>query len=430
MKKVLVITYYWPPSGGGGVQRWLKFTKYLPEFGWEPIVLTPSNPSVLEQDPSLQKEISNSVNIIKIPIWEPYSVASRLFNVQAIPKQGIVSTSKSNKFSMLTWIRGNLLIPDARIFWRKSARKKAMELIEKEGIDLVVTTGPPHSLHLIGLDLKRKCAIKWISDFRDPWSEWDILDQMKLTKITRGAHQKLERKVIESADGTITVSHAWADEFSKKYQKSIKVITNGFEKGDIAPFDKTKPEKFRISHFGLINEYRNVAVLWDALVQMCNENQEFNKDLKLFLAGNIEQSILDGLLKSELADKIEIAGYLPHNALSEAYRKTAVFLLLSNNSKNAKGHIPGKIFEYLYFGRVVLAFCDPDGDVAHIINSSNSGIVLGNNDRGKIKEVIEGLYNNFKRGTISTEQKDVSKYDRRNLGRELAAYFDQITENI
>ena len=426
MKKVLVITYYWPPSGGGGVQRWLKFTKYLPEFGWQPIVLTPSNPSVLEQDSSLMKDIDGSTKVVKIPIWEPYSLASKLLQTETIPKQGIVKKSKDKRFSLLAWLRGNFLIPDTRIFWKSPAVKKAREIIETEHIDLVVTTGPPHSLHLIGLALKKRCKIPWIADFRDPWSDWDILEQMKLTTRSRRIHAKLEAQVIDSADGVLTVSNTWAKDLSEKHQKSIKVITNGFEVVDLSKADSESPEKFRISHFGLINDLRNVSVFWAVLAELCVKDESFAHDLEVFLAGNVEEEILEKIMSSNLYDSIKIAGYIPHEKLIEEYNKTAVFLLLTNNSKNAKGHIPGKVFEYLHFRRPILAFCKSGGDVAGIIENTKSGIAIDPGNIEQLRHAIEELYTNYKKGNILSENSDISNYERKNLCEHLALFFNEV----
>ena len=430
MKKVLVITYYWPPSGGGGVQRWLKFTKYLPDFGWQPFILTPSNPSVLERDDSLLKDIDSRTKITKLPIWEPYSLASRIFRTQTIPKQGIVKGSDATRFSMLAWLRGNLLIPDTRIFWKYSATKKALKIIEDEDIDLVLTTGPPHSLHLIGHELKRRCKIPWIADFRDPWSDWDILDQMKLTSRSRSVHHKLERKVVLSADGVISVSNAWAKDLFKKHWKSIKVLTNGFEASDLVKNGSIEPEKFRMSHFGLINRLRDVPDLWTVLAELCRNDLAFKNDLEIYLAGNVEEEILNGIKSLNLHENIFIAGYIEHEKLPEHYQKTAAFVLLTNNSKNAKGHIPGKLFEYLHFQRPILSFCTTDGDVAKIIKETKSGIAIDPKNTGKLKDTILELYSNYKGKVGFPPSSDISKYERRNLTQKLAKYFDEIsTEN-
>ncbi len=426
IKTVLIITYYWPPSGGGGVQRWLNFSKHLPTLGWRPIVLTPSNPSVLEQDPSLLDEISPALSVVKIPILEPYAFVSGLFKTQTIPRQGIVQKGSGFKSKILTWMRGNLLIPDTRIFWRKPAFKKACQIIRNESVDLVVTTGPPHSMHLIGLDLKRKLNVKWIADFRDPWTEWDILESLKLTRWAKASHLQLEKQVFEHADGVITVSNAWAIEFSDLHNKMPEVITNGFEI-ERKPTD-TPPHqnKFRISHFGLINQFRSAPSLWQVLGELCHEDEQFSGELEIFLAGNVDEYVLTLLRDYGLGNKIRFTPYIPYEALPEKYQETSVFLLLTNKSKNSKGHIPGKLFEYLIQGKPILALTEPDGDVADILCNTNAGFVAEPNDALKIKNILRRLYETFRKEKTIAPAKNLDQFDRKYLTEKLSGYMNQI----
>lgn len=426
IRSVLIITYYWPPSGGGGVQRWLSFTRHLPSFGWRPLILTPSNPSVREQDHSLLNQIHPDLKVVKIPINEPYRIVSRLFKTQTIPKQGIVENDKGWKHTILTWMRGNLLIPDTRIFWRKPAFKKAAQIIREESIDLVITTGPPHSMHLIGYDLKKKLNVKWIADFRDPWSEWDILDQLKLTNRVRNIHRKLEKKVIRSADGFLTVSHAWGQEFSRLYGKSPEIITNGYEEERQASPGKTTEDKFRISHFGLINQFRNAPALWKVLSGMCHENKNFAADLELFFAGNVDERVFAALKNYGLDDKITHVSYIAYQELPQKYQQTSVFLLLTNKSKNASGHVPGKLFEYLIQGKPILALAEPEGDVARILENTNTGLVADPDDERMIRACLFQLYDGFVNKKNLFSPVNTHLYARRNLTESLSAYMNRI----
>jgi glycosyltransferase involved in cell wall biosynthesis len=368
------------------------------------------------------------LKIVKLPIFEPYALTSKLLNIQTIPKQGIVQSDPDIRNKFLTWMRGNFLIPDTRIFWRKPAYKKAAQIITDEHVDLVITTGPPHSIHLIGYDLKTKLNVKWIADFRDPWSDWDILDQLRLTDWARTRHQKLERKVIKAADGVTTVSNAWAKEFSERHQKSVEVVTNGYEDdGEPKPVENV-PDKFRISHFGLINKFRNVPRLWQVLGELCKKDQDFSDDLEIFLAGNVESSLFDLFKENNLGDKVKYANYLPYGELPGKYAQTSVFLLLSNKSKNSKGHIPGKLFEYLHQGKPVLALSDKDGDVSEIINKTNSGFVVDSDDTSSIRDCLLKLYNGYKSGGHIFEQKGISDYERKNLTGKLSAYMNRMIE--
>ena len=207
-RKVLIITYYWPPSAGSGVQRWLKFTKYLPLNGWEPIVYTPSNPSFDIVDQGLNQEIGKDVRVIKKKILEPYSLVN-LLGKKSKMNTGLVSTKKKGfKSRALDYIRGNYFIPDPRRFWIRPSVKRLSKLIKEENIEIVITTGPPHSMHLIGLGLKRKLKIKWIADFRDPFSKLDFLDTYNISKKNRQKYYQLETDILNNADRVMATSYS------------------------------------------------------------------------------------------------------------------------------------------------------------------------------------------------------------------------------
>ncbi|HMK06024.1 MAG TPA: hypothetical protein VK476_00755, partial [Flavobacterium sp.] len=183
MKKVLIITYYFPPAGGPGVQRWLKFIKYLPDFDIQPIVYVPENPTYPIIDAQLMSEISDKAIVLKTKIFEPYGLAS-IFSKNKTKKisSGIIPSMRRqtsiDKF--LLWVRGNLFIPDARVFWVKPSVAYLKKYISENNIDIIITSGPPHSLHLIGMKLKNVMNVKWIADFRDPWTTIGYHKSLKL----------------------------------------------------------------------------------------------------------------------------------------------------------------------------------------------------------------------------------------------------------
>lgn len=414
MKKVLIITYYWPPSGGGGVQRWLKFAKYLPEYGWEPVIFTPENPDFDIQDETLSKEISDDIEVIKLPIWEPYQLFEK-FSGKKTPSQGLLTSNK--KKSLLTnlalWVRGNFFIPDPRKFWIKPSVNFLCELLEQNNIDTIITTGPPHSMHLIGLGLKKKTNIRWIADFRDPWSKWDMLDNFKMTSIARKRHEKLELEVLKQADEVITVSNTWASEFNDIYPRPYKVITNGYDEDDFKAVSKNNNKgKFIISHFGLINNFRNPANLWIALKEIA-----LIEKIEIRLYGMIEPSISNMILSDPLLKQIvDVRPSISHTEVIQAYADSDLLLLLLNNSENAKGHIPGKLFEYLASNRPIIALGPKDGDAARIIDKTGAGLVYDWNET----DIKVGL-NDFihKTKTISTDNDKITSYSRRNLTKVL-----------
>lgn len=406
MKKVLIITYYWPPSGGGGVQRWLKFAKYLPEYGWEPIIYTPENPDFSIQDASLLEDVSDDLEVIKLPIWEPYQLFTKLSGKKT-PSQGLISSDK--KKSMFTnlalWVRGNFFMPDPRRFWVKPSVKFLTDIIERNNIDAIVTTGPPHSMHMIGLGLKKKLSVRWIADFRDPWSKWDMLDNFKLSFFAKKRHQKLELKVLQHANEVVTVSETWAAEFQLIYNREYKVITNGFDEDDFKSITAKKSnETFVISHFGLINDFRNPKNFWKALKEVSTD-----KKIVVRLYGMIEHSIVDFIKADEVLNRIiDIRPSISHKDVLNAYAESDLLLLLFNDSKNAKGHIPGKLFEYLASKRPILAIGSKEGDASKIIETSNSGQVYSYKEN-----LTAGLQLMFEKAELGNQSIEV--YSRKNL---------------
>ncbi|MEQ8928090.1 MAG: glycosyltransferase family 4 protein [Fulvivirga sp.] len=410
MKKVLIITYYWPPSGGGGVQRWLKFSKYLPEFGYEPIIFTPENPDFDIKDDTLLKDVSADLEVIKLPIWEPYKLFEKITGKKR-PSQGLVQSSK--KQSLLTkiaiWLRGNLLIPDPRKFWVKPSVKFLTKFIADNKIETVITTGPPHSMHLIGLKLKSKSNIKWVADFRDPWSKWDMLENFKLSKLAKQRHRKLELQILKNADEVITVSESWASEFKNIYNRKYQVITNGYDDSDFENVEsKGKTDKVVISHFGLINTFRNPTIFWNALRELSKQVQ-----LEVRLYGTIEEPIKQFVMEDTILNGlIEFRPPVSHKEVLQAYAQSDILLLLLNNSANAKGHIPGKLFEYIASQRPIIGLGPVDGDAAAIINKCKAGeIISWKNEKG----LVEAINDLLEAGIFKPNMEVIESYSRKNL---------------
>ncbi|HEY0092102.1 MAG TPA: glycosyltransferase, partial [Flavobacterium sp.] len=286
MKKVLIIAYYWPPAGGPGVQRWLKFVKYLPEFGYHPFVYIPENPTYPIIDESLLDEVSKNVSIIKGKIFEPYGILSFFDKGKANKiSSGIIPAEKKQRFieKVALWIRGNVFIPDARVFWVRPSVKFLDRFLKQNGIDTIITTGPPHSLHLIGLKLKKKSNIRWIADFRDPWTTIGYHHLMKLSVFSEQQHKHLEHKVLNSADQIIVTSKSTKEEFRQITTKPICVITNGYDKGLDVTVDLDS--KFSISHIGSLMAGRNPKILWESLSELMKEIPDFEKNFQLKLIG-------------------------------------------------------------------------------------------------------------------------------------------------
>lgn len=430
MKKVLIITYYWPPSGGGGVQRWLKFSKYLPEYNWQPIIFTPDNPDFHTKDPSLLKDVSKELEVLKFPIWEPYTLYNKLFggNKKSNNTQGLLEGKSKKSFlsDFFLWIRGNFFIPDPRIFWVNPSVDFLKDYILDNSIEVIVTTGPPHSMHLIGLKLKKKIDIRWIADFRDPWVRWDMLNSFHLSYFAKRAHRRMESAVVRQADRVISVSDSWAEEIKQDHEKKAYVVTNGFDQSDFTGKEKWANDKFRIAHCGLINRFRDPEGLWKVLSDLCSENEEFNDSLEILFAGTVEPQVIDSIRNNTvLAPKFKFEGYLSHEDVLDVYRSSSVLLLLLNRTENAKGHIPGKLFEYLASNRHILAIGDINGDSANIISKTQIGETCGPEDLKAIKKAITSFFSHFKNGKFPDKEK-IEEYSHAFLTKKIVAILEDL----
>ncbi|PRY85730.1 glycosyltransferase family 4 protein [Mongoliibacter ruber] len=423
-KRVLIITYYWPPSAGSGVQRWLKTAKYLPEFGWEPVIFTPENPDFALKDPSLLEEVSPQMEILKFPIWEPYGLFRSLKkNKLEQPEKILEKKDKSVTDRLGLWARANVLIPDPRIFWVKPSVNFLVDLIKKNQFQCIITTGPPHSMHLIGLQLKEKTGIPWIADFRDPWSKWEFLDTLPMTKWARSRHIRLEQKVLSKADEILTISPTFQKEFEDLSQRKIRLLTNGYDESDIPVdfFDKSneKSETIEILYTGVIDAIRNPIPFLNAFRSVFELSE---KKAILRFVGKVSEEVIQYVEADIwLKEKVVFEGYVSHKAVFDFYQKSHLLLLILTDTKNAKGNIPGKLFEYMATGRPVLALGDPKGDSAHILNESKAGQVYSHQDIKGIEEYL----NAFAIPGRFQLSPSILKYSRKNLTADLSKLLDQ-----
>ncbi|MGB0880965.1 MAG: glycosyltransferase family 4 protein [Polaribacter sp.] len=415
--KALIITYYWPPAGGSGVQRWLKFVKYLQEFDIEPIVYTVQNPKYPIEDFSLLDQIPKNTTVLKQPILEPNNFLSFL---KKNKKQSAGFLNKKPSFfgKILQYIRANYFIPDARKFWIQPSVKYLKNYLTKNNIDLIITTGPPHSLHLIGLALKEQLAIKWISDFRDPWTDIDYFHQLPLTNTSKKIHQKLEQKVLVNADAVVVVGETMKENYLK-FSNNIHVVTNGFDTNILSKKETIQlDKKFTITHIGLMNADRNPTILWNVLAEILSENNDFKNDVEIQLIGKVANEVLEALKTNQL--KTNSIDYVPHDEVKKYQQKSQVLLLVVNNVPSAKGILTGKIFEYLQAKRPILAIGPEDGDVAKVIHKTNSGTIIDFNDVVTLKKTILALYTNYKKGITNISSKNIDQYHARNLTKKIA----------
>ncbi len=424
MKKVLIITYYWPPAGGPGVQRWLKFVKYLPEFNIEPILFVPKNANYPLLDNSLNNDIKNGLKVIRFPITEISGFLPKFKFLKSI-RSGNISKPKNQSFlqKVFFFIRGNLFIPDMKIFWKTSSVNFLSDYISQNNIDTIITTGPPHSVHLIGLELKRKFDIKWISDFRDPWVNLNYLNRFHLLSSSKKLHKNLRNKVLINSDAVIVTSEKLKNLFLNITSNVFK-ITNGY---DLINKEINLDKKFSISHVGSLYPERNPKFLWDILEEVFDGSSL--SDLQINIIGNTSEKIKKELSERKFKKSIKFYDYVYYNKAIELMCSSQVLLMVEVNDEESSYAIPGKLFDYLNSRRPIISIGPADSEVAQILNNTTSGKFFNYNDEHFLKSHIKKLYDRFKNGSNNSNiNQSIEKYNRKNLTRELTEIIESVAK--
>lgn len=419
-KKVLIVTYYWPPAGGPGVQRWLKFVKYLPGQGVDPWVYIPENAHYPLVDHGLVKDVPAGIKVLSKPIFEPYQWAS-LFSKKGTRSmsRGLISEEKQGFAErLLLWVRGNLFIPDARKYWVKPSVKYLEGVLRSEQIDTVITTGPPHSVHLIGLELKKRFGIRWIADFRDPWTSIGYHQKLRLTARAAQKHKDLEKQVLSVADVVMATSKTTAKEFEEIAGREVATITNGFDEYDVR--DHKPSEKFCISHIGSLLTGRDPKILWEVLAELTRERDDIRSDLRLKLVGAVSEDVLRSVQDAGLGPFLEHQGYVAHEQALILQREARVLLLLEINKEETRGIIPGKLFEYMAARRPVLAIGPEGWEAGELLEESGAGKVFTYKDKAPLKAALIALYEDYNQEKVEPENTDLEKFTRRALTKRLA----------
>ena len=421
-QKVLIIAYYWPPAGGPGVQRWLKFVKYLPEFGIEPIVYCPENPNYPIVDESLVNEIPNGITIIKQPIKEPYQLANFLSKKSSKKiSSGVIPKAKKQSLTekMMLYVRGNFFIPDARKNWINPSVAFLSNYIKENHIEIVVSTGPPHSMHVIGSKLKQSLNIKWLADFRDPWTTIGYHKALKLTKSSQQKHIELETEVLNSADEIIVTSNHTRNEFETKTNKPISVITNGYDTHSVRV--EEKDAKFTLSHIGSLLSDRNPKVLWEVLSELISENESFSKVFQLNLIGVVSDDVVESIHNTGLKNHTNVVGYVSHDDAIKFQMQSRLLLLIEIDSEDTKAIIPGKLFEYLISETPILAIGPDDSDLQQIITKTNTGVYFNYNQKEKLKIQILEYFEAYQKNSLNVNAIGLQPYSRKALTERLSA---------
>ncbi|MEX0995346.1 MAG: glycosyltransferase [Balneolaceae bacterium] len=416
--KVLIVTYYWPPSGGAGVQRCLKFVKYLPYFGIEPIVLTVENPTYPIWDPSLEEDIPDSLPIYKSNTIEPFKIYTGLSREKDEKiKPTVELKGKGLQSKIASWLRANIFIPDARIGWLITAKRKATQLAREHNIHTVLTSGPPHSVHFVGKHLKKKTGARWLADFRDPWSGIYYNKILPRTRLAQRLDEALELSVLKSADEVIVVTKSQLKDTEKIYEREYQLIPNGYDPEDFLNIQSQIPDPppLIIRYIGSIGETRIPEALLKVLASMPE-----SIGLKIEFIGHVHKRLSELIEKYNLQNRILVREYLPHRkALEEMCSAHWLLLCIPERGGMGKNMIPGKMFEYLGSGRPIFLLGPKNGDAAHVIRDQNAGIMCSFHDEAAIRETLDSMYRSTELQTIY-QPDDPLSYSRKQLTKSLS----------
>lgn len=430
-KRVLIISYYWPPTGGSGVQRWVKFAKYLPSEGWQPVIYTPLNPEAITVDESLLDEIPPQVEVIRRKIFEPYNIYRALTGKKGRTAQSgevnpINSQEKSFTQKVAMWIRGNMFIPDPRCFWIGPSVRFLKEYLKEHPVDIIVSTGPPHSMHLIARKVARATGIPWVADFRDPWTKMFYFKHLALSPWAQRKHVRLEKMVLDDASVVVAVSPLVQDEFKAMTTTEVDLITNGFDEDDFAAKPQ-RDEYFSITHTGLFASDGNPDILWKVLAEKCRRDSKFKKLLRIRLAGKTDKQITESIVAAGLGENLEDLGYCNHNDAVCLQKSSSLLILPLRKEPEYRATLPGKLFEYLASERPILGIGQTDGAMARIISQTQAGFVFGWEDSASISRYIDLCWERFRNGTLKADTHDIGSFSRRSLTHRMACLFDRLT---
>lgn len=430
MKKVLIITYYWPPAGGAGVQRALKFAKYLPDFGWQPVILTVENPDCPVVDKTLLKDIPDSCKVYRTKTVEPFELYKKLTGKQKgykIPSD-VLTKSQNLTFTerLSQWVRFNLFIPDAKIGWMFYAVSEAKKIIRDENIDIILSTSPPPTVSMVAKRIANSNKLRWIADFRDPWLEIVHYQNVKRNWLTKFIDGKFERSVLKKADHLLTISNDIVKLFKSKVgEKNYSVIPNGFDESDFKVISSKKNSSFIIAYTGVITKTRVPYVFLNAMEKLITIDGI--KDIKFVIAGRTCPEFTNELSEKNIDSYVEERGFLPHHESTQILQNSDILLLVIDNVPNNKGFLTGKIFEYLGSKTPIYAIGPVDGEAREIITETNSGKMIDYSDDDGAYILLKEMYSDWKKD-IEKYNFNIEKYSRRNQAKQLSKILEELSE--
>ena len=432
MKKIILITYYWPPCGGPGVQRTLKFSRYLPDFGYLPSIITVDDreASYPLKDESLLKDIPDGIPVFRTDTSEPFGLYNRLTRRKNIPHSGFAGENNPGLIQkIMRFIRGNIYIPDARKGWNTFAYKKTKELLDKEKFEAIITSSPPHSTQLLGLKLKKETGLPWIADLRDPWTDIYYYKTMLHLGYAKRKDAAYEKTVLENADEILVVSDPIKRIFLSKSDKinpeKIHVIPNGYDHADFDMTSSSPDNSFLITYTGTLAANYGVENFFYACAEIKKENS--NLPLRFRFAGEIEDSIRQLINKVGISDNVEYVGYIPHKESVKCLLNSTALLLAIPRIKDNEGILTGKLFEYLASRKPIICVGPVNGDAAKIIEECKAGNTFDYSEKENLKRYLQTLINTWKVNHNLDRDNDLhQKYSRKNQAEELSMIINTI----
>ncbi len=432
MKKVLVITYNWPPCGGIGVLRCLKFVKYLKEFGWEPIVYIPDGAEYPYLDDSNIKDIPKDITIIKGKIFELFRAFKFITGRKNANLNNIVHVrDRHSLFDKISiFIRGNFFIPDARALWIKPSVKLLSKYLKEHPIDAIFTNGPPHTNTAIGTKLSAITGIPYLADFQDPWTQVDYYKLFKITSWADKIHKRREQETFMQAKKITIASPSWKADIESIGAKNVDVLYYGYDEDDFANI-KAKPDIFfTLCHSGLLGFDRNPQNLFEVISELNVEIPTFKSHFRLKLLGQIDFEVTHLIEKYNLSSQVILLGTVLRNISLQEICNAWALLLPLNKAANAKGRMPGKLYEYLRSYRPIISLGPNDSDVAELIREYKVGKNFLYNETGGLKSYIKSFYENYflvSNFKSINPVNDIGVFSNRVQTKKLASYLNEIT---
>ena len=430
MKRVLIVTYYWPPAGGISVHRSLKIAKYLRHFGWEPVVYTAKDAQYPYFDQGNFKDIPEGIEVLKKSIIEPFNLFKKLSGrkkEESLNNILHVRERKKNLVDRLAiWIRGNFFIPDARALWIRPSVRYLKKYLQEHPVDAIFTDGPPHTNTAIASRLKEATGIPWLADFQDPWTQVDYYQLFPITQWAHRRHLRMEQEALRKADKITIVSPTWKKDLESIGARNVDVIYWGYDEDDFRDLQAQPNPNFSISHAGLLGHDRNTPTLFECLRELKLEVPEFAQRLRLELAGQVDFSVLEAISRAGLEENLVNHQIVKRERALQLMADSSLLMLPLNQADNAAGRIPGKFFEYLRVGRPILCFGPPNSDVKSILEQTGRGKSFTYQEKDSLKQFLKEQFINFQNNEDQRSRGDISQYSSYQQTKKIAKFLDEI----